>query len=368
MCGVTPPSRRLATSRTLRLLGVAAVAATALTVLQLARPGSASAAPIPVLGKRIIGYSVQHRPLVAYHLGNPAAKTTALLIGQMHGDEHAGVVVAGSLVHGSVSVEGINLWVVPTMNPDGDAAHTRQNAHHVDLNRNWPYRWRHLTGMYYSGTRPLSEPETRAMYRFLLHLRPKYVLVLHQPLRGVDTTDGGAIAVAFRHALSRNLGLPEKAFNCWSACYGSMTPWYTNKRHLGIGETVEFGWHPTHGYLVNRARRGIIAALHGHFGSLARHNPRFRITVSGGVDRARITGWMIDIDNHAAHLAYRVLENGRTLSTGRASAPHGAGHSISVSLAAKPGRHRYCTVITNIGAGTGDPRTCSTVMVTAPAK
>ena len=56
----------------------------------------------------------------------------------MHGDEHAGVTVADSIIHGKVSVEGINLWVIPTMNPDGNAAHTRQNAHEVDLNRNWP--------------------------------------------------------------------------------------------------------------------------------------------------------------------------------------------------------------------------------------
>src|SRR3954454_14805917 len=100
----------------------------------------------------------------------------------MHGDEHAGVVVADSLIRGAASVQGVDLWVVPTMNPDGDALHTRGNARHVDLNRNWPDHWRHLTGKYYSGRRPMSEPETRAMYRFLRTVRPHYVVVLHQPL------------------------------------------------------------------------------------------------------------------------------------------------------------------------------------------
>ena len=60
----------------------------------------------------------------------------------MHGDEHAGVVVARLGAQVRVPTAGRNLWVIPTMNPDGDAAHTRQNAHHVDLNRNWPYHWR----------------------------------------------------------------------------------------------------------------------------------------------------------------------------------------------------------------------------------
>src|SRR5205814_9450615 len=114
-------------------------------------------------------------------------------LGQMHGNEHAGVVLARSLVRRSRSIEGINLWVVPTMNPDGNIANTRQNAHHVDLNRNWRDIWRPLKGEYYSGPYPLSEPETRAMRRFLLAVKPRYLVSLHQPLHGVDTTDGGAL-------------------------------------------------------------------------------------------------------------------------------------------------------------------------------
>jgi hypothetical protein len=150
------------------------------------------------------------------------------------------------------------------MNPDGNAADTRQNAHHVDLNRNWPNRWTELAGAYNSGPKALSEPETRAMYAFLKRVRPRYIVSIHQPLGGVDTTDGGALDPSFRNRLARNLGLKPKAFRCWSVCHGSMTGWYTARRY-GIADTVEFGPHPTKTYLTGRARLGIITALGGGF-------------------------------------------------------------------------------------------------------
>jgi predicted deacylase len=239
------------------------VALLALTTF-VAVPAPAEAAN-PVIGTRLLGFSVQHRKIWAYHVGNPSLRPVSVLIGQMHGDEHAGVVVVRSIINGTTRVQGVNLWVVPTMNPDGDAMHTRQNAHHVDLNRNWPYDWAPLKGQYYSGTKPLSEPETRAVHRFLLDLRPRYVVSLHQPLYGVDMHAGSGPAYrSFRAALARNLGLPVKDFLCWSVCHGSMSRWYQAHR-IGVAvETVEFGWHPTRAYLTGRARRGIIAALGGH--------------------------------------------------------------------------------------------------------
>jgi protein MpaA len=333
-----------------------------------ARSSGAARLPTSVNERRIIGYSVRHRPIVAYRLGNPRARPTAVLLGQMHGDEHAGVRLARSIVHGLRSVEGIDLWVVPTMNPDGNIANTRQNAHHVDLNRNWRDIWRPLTGEFYSGPRPWSEPETRAMRDFLLRVKPHYVVVLHQPLYGVDTTDGGALDHRFRQRLATNLGLPLKAFRCWSICHGSLTRWYTTHRY-GIAETVEFGWQPTEGYLTGRAKAGIVDALGGHFGRLRDHNPRSRLHVRPTDTGLLISGWAFDRDDLDRHIGYTAYVDGVRVRTGRAGSPSPGldaayritgDHSYAFEFAADAGKHAVCMIFTNVGAGTADPKQCVT--------
>jgi hypothetical protein len=92
----------------------------------------------------------------------------------------------------------VDLWLVPTMNPDGDAAGQRGKGNLADLNRNWPNKWMYITGnpsdkfdSHHSGPAALSESETRAMQAFLIKVHPNWVVSMHQPLDGVDTTDGG---------------------------------------------------------------------------------------------------------------------------------------------------------------------------------
>jgi len=356
-------------------LAGALVAAGALVGPHVAAATTPTVIATPVLGHEVIGYSVRHRPIVAYHLGNPAAKRTALLIGQMHGDEHAGVLVARTLLHIDQSISGVDLWVIPTMNPDGNAAGTRQNADGVDLNRNWPDHWVHNTTPCYtgpdplanaggcnSGPRPLSEPEDVAVHRFLRRLHPHYVVVLHQPLDGVDSTDGTPLDPSLHRALVRNLHMPSKAFVCWSVCHGSMTGWYTDRR-IGISDTVEFGYTPSDRFLTRTAPRGIVRAFGGTFGPLATRNPRLHAVAAASTGHVSVHGWAFDPDQPRTHLVYEVYEGGRLVRRGResTSAVHGGG--IDTTFRATPGRHVYCTYALNVGAGNRDPHACSTVRV-----
>jgi protein MpaA len=207
-----------------------------------------------VIGKRVLGHSVQGRTIVAWHLGEPGRKKV-VLISLMHGNEPAPRRILMNLVNGA-PVHDLNLWVVPVYNPDGFAHHTRKNAHGVDLNRNYPYKWIRQTGNYDSGPKPRSEPETRAMMRFLSTVKPAYILSFHQPLHAVDVTQ----RPKFSKRVARALDLPMSRLDCGSSCHGTMTMWF-NHRFKGFALTVEYGADPPRSRL--RAAPGKILKLFG---------------------------------------------------------------------------------------------------------
>lgn len=164
---------------------------------------SARAGPIT----RVLGYSEEHRPVVATLVGSGRARRSMLVVGSIAGDEAGGTAVARALVVlGAVS--GLRLWLIPDMNPDGTARASRGNADGVDLNRNFPYRWRRFAGpgsRYYPGSRPASEPESRAVKAFISRVRPGLTVWLHQPYALIDDSQGPRWA---EQLLSRATGMP----------------------------------------------------------------------------------------------------------------------------------------------------------------
>jgi protein MpaA len=152
----------------------------------------------------VIGHSVQGRPITAIQLGNPNAPVRILVVGCVHGNEPAGIAIARRLAK-LAPPPRVALWIVPVLNPDGVAAGTRQNGRGVDLNRNFPTGWSDLEGTYDSGSRPLSEPESRAVAALIRRVRPTISVWYHQHLRVVDES-GGSVAIERRYA--RKVGLP----------------------------------------------------------------------------------------------------------------------------------------------------------------
>lgn len=223
-------------------LGTPLLVVTAVVATLTATPTYAAPAPVDrpaVVERVVIGHSVRDRPIVAWHLGEPG-KRKVLLIATMHGNEGKPRQILTSLRDGR-RIRGIDLWVVPVYNPDGLVRGTRKNAHGVDLNRNFPYRWADLDGSYESGPRAGSEPETKAMMAFLRKIRPSKIISFHQPLYGVDTDTKDR---AFSRRVARALRLPTKSFTCGGVCHGTMTGWF-NHHARGAAVTVEYGARPS---------------------------------------------------------------------------------------------------------------------------
>jgi protein MpaA len=135
----------------------------------------------------LVGHSVEGRRIVAHELGDPTASRQVLVVGCLHGNECAGIAVVNRLRRLG-PLEGVDFWLVSDANPDGHRAGTRGNAHGVDLNRNFPHRWKRLRGVFYSGPRPASEPETRALMRLIRQVRPAVTIWFHQHLNMVVLT------------------------------------------------------------------------------------------------------------------------------------------------------------------------------------
>jgi hypothetical protein len=162
-----------------------------------------------------------------------------------------------------------------------------------------------------------------------------------------------------------------KNFDCWSVCHGSMSGWY-EQHHIGVAvETVEFGSHPAHSYLEGTARRGIVDALHGSFGSLRHHDPRLHLRYTPSAGKVTVSGWAYDIDAPGARLLVHLDQGARTLARHRThqASPqldarrHIRGkHGFGFTVAAHPGAHRYCFSARNLRAG-ANTRSCETVRV-----
>ena len=180
-------------------------------IVALASVSAASVATAQgnILERRVIGTSIQGRPLEAIQMGDPKG-VTVVVIGVIHGNEEAGLLITDELVNMQVP-KGVNLWVIPSMNPDGTVLNRRGNANRVDLNRNFPYGWARIgqPGYWqYSGPNRASEPETKAIVSFLREIKPALGLWYHQDLNIISPGVGFEGEIRARYGAIT--GLPMK--------------------------------------------------------------------------------------------------------------------------------------------------------------
>src|SRR3954452_18831667 len=199
-----------------------------------------------------LGTSARGRPIDAVHIGS-GRRADLLVVGCVHGDEPAGIAVT-RLLRRTLADRPVDAWLVDDLNPDGHAAGTRANGRGVDLNRNFPWRWRHLGARgsgEWSESRALSEPEARAMAGLVRRVRPRISIWFHQPLGLVDKS-GGSPAVERR--FSHLSGLPLRRLTRYP---GSAVGW---EDHVLRGSTA-FVVELPRGRLSARASRRLARAV-----------------------------------------------------------------------------------------------------------
>jgi len=210
---------------------------TALTTT-IASTTSTTVAASLVTETRVIGKSVQGRDITAYRMGDPTGRPV-LLIGVIHGDEAKGFGIT-QLIRTMPTPPDIDLWIIDSINPDGQAADTRQNANGVDLNRNVSWNWNYIPKSadngQYSGEAPADQPETQALETFVNEIQPKVTIFWHQDANRVSP--GGARRV-IPVTYASIVGLTTASTPCTAGCTGTATQFVNHAVKGGTAFIVE---------------------------------------------------------------------------------------------------------------------------------
>ena len=125
------------------------------------------------ISKEIIGKSVEGRniPMIIYSGNGKESHVKVLLLCQQHGNEPTGKEAALLLIQKLAKdknkelFKNLDLYIIPSLNPDGNEVYKRSNSNKADLNRN------HLL---------LSEPEVQALHYQFNKILPQVTLDVHE--------------------------------------------------------------------------------------------------------------------------------------------------------------------------------------------
>jgi len=168
--------------------------------------------------QEIIGKSVEGRKIESYTFGNGADRL--LFVGGVHGGyEWNSVVLAYKFIdylkaNPEVITDNLTVAVIPSLNPDGvfkiiskegrfaiadvkvekeETKSGRFNANGVDLNRNFDCKWKPESmwqgNVVSAGTKPFSEPESKALRDFILKNKPVAAIFWHSQSNAVYASE-----------------------------------------------------------------------------------------------------------------------------------------------------------------------------------
>ncbi|GJP29249.1 hypothetical protein CLOM_g22338 [Closterium sp. NIES-68] len=201
-----------------------------------------------------IGRSVLGVPLwvllITLNPGDKRPRFTFKYIGGVHGDEPLGRqlllyladwLCANYPAHPAAReiVEGMELHVLPAMNPDGFALHTRENANRIDLNRAFPDPWFPAMNAAEAGR----QAEVRAVMRWTQRHHFSASASLH----------GGALVASYAWDGTKDKGThyaasPDDAtFRLMASTYASSHPTMGLSRDFPGGITNGASWYPLYG-------------------------------------------------------------------------------------------------------------------------
>lgn len=223
----------------------------------------------PQLLLSTLGNSVNGRPIAGARIG--VGNVRLLYVGTHHGLESITSALLikflselcshfsnGKMIYG-IDPEYIFktrcIYFVPMLNPDGVDLHRQANANGVDLNHNYDAgfeEYKHIekelgitpqNTSRYSGISPESEPETKALCKFIREAAPfKYIFSFHSQgeeiysgYRGYEPKNSRRSALALARHSGYTLAYPEEI-----ASYGGLKDWYVKEFDLPA-YTIEIG-------------------------------------------------------------------------------------------------------------------------------
>jgi predicted deacylase len=165
-------------------------------LLVVTPPALQTITPTAWIEKTTLGRSVTNREIPMTVIGN-GTEMAVVIVGALDGTQTSTRDLVSAMTNYFDSrpqkVPGhVTVYLVPSINPDGVAAGDRYNANDVDINRNWETAdWTQDPGEPgypegkpdAGGSRPFSEPETRALRDLLQRLKQQegdvLVVALH---------------------------------------------------------------------------------------------------------------------------------------------------------------------------------------------